>query len=534
MLELIVQGFLEWEYGLILDAWEYFSSALIDLMSMDFVYIEARIPILPTIRSILLAVGWALLLGNTVFQATRSMLSGLGFDGEDPKLLFTRTFVFAFLLLASPQICRVCLDMTSRVIDLLGIPEAVHVTFLPEATFGDLAGGWLLVIICGLIIMFQSFKLFFEMAERYVILAVLTITAPLAFGVGGSRQTSDVFTGWCRMFGSTCLLMATNVMFIKMLLSVLSYTPNGLEAVPWMVLVLSIVKVAKKADAIITRIGLNPAITGDSLGRSFPGMLTYVMARTAVSRLTHSTGAGSGNRSGAGKGRPGTSAGHTGPSHASRAGTAPAGHGGRNGGTQETTRFSAARQESTYAAASGTTNYSASTASRQSYGAHTASHAGEQSAHSDKSSAASWHTARHTATAAARAGNRPDRPRPGGTEPSQANRPEQPRDHRRGEADAKMPIRQPRHSRNESSTTVTRRERGTQAGATARQEQKTSAMPKNASPANRAPRLHHGMAGTAANEPGAGTDRQTAREAPGVKTAPQEQGGADDGEQSGA
>ena len=27
-----------------------------------------------------------------MFQAVKSMLSGLGFEGEDPKLLFTRTF----------------------------------------------------------------------------------------------------------------------------------------------------------------------------------------------------------------------------------------------------------------------------------------------------------------------------------------------------------------------------------------------------------------------------------------------------------
>ena len=46
--------------------------------------------------AILLAVGWALLLGNLVFQALRSMASGLGFEGEDPKLLFARTFVFWF------------------------------------------------------------------------------------------------------------------------------------------------------------------------------------------------------------------------------------------------------------------------------------------------------------------------------------------------------------------------------------------------------------------------------------------------------
>lgn len=65
--------------------------------------------------------------------------------------------------------------------------------------------------------MFKVLKLLLEVAERYVILAVLAITAPLAFSMGGSKSTAEIFTGWCRMFGSMCLLMVTNVMFFKML-----------------------------------------------------------------------------------------------------------------------------------------------------------------------------------------------------------------------------------------------------------------------------------------------------------------------------
>ena len=105
MLELLFQGFIEWIYGLILECWEYFASVLFDLMSLDFAYLREHIPIIDTIRQIMLGVGWALLIGNLVFQATRGMAAGLGFDAEDPKLLFTRTFAFSFLLVASPQIC---------------------------------------------------------------------------------------------------------------------------------------------------------------------------------------------------------------------------------------------------------------------------------------------------------------------------------------------------------------------------------------------------------------------------------------------
>lgn len=175
MLELIFQGFLEWAYGLALECWQYFSTALLDIMSMDFAYLKSHAPVVDEIMQILLAVGWALLIGNLVFQALKSMAVGLGFEGEDPKLLFARTFVFAFLLLASPQICEIGLSMTSKIIELLQIPDAVNVTFVDESVFGAIGAAWLLVIIFGIIVMFKVFKLLLEIAERYVILATGTI-----------------------------------------------------------------------------------------------------------------------------------------------------------------------------------------------------------------------------------------------------------------------------------------------------------------------------------------------------------------------
>ncbi len=331
MLELIFQGFLEWTYGLILECWEYFSSVLFDLMSLDFAYLETHMPIITTIRQIMLGVGWALLLGNLVFQATRSMMAGVGFEADDPKLLFTRTFVFSFLLVASPQICDVCLNMTSVIIDMVQMPDAASIKLPDESTFAGMAVSWLLVIICGLIVMFQSCKLLFEMVEHYFILAVLTVMAPLAFGVGGSRSTSDIFSGWCRMYGSMCLLMVMNVVFVKMLLSVLSFYPSGLDVLPWIVMVLTVVKVAKKIDAIITRIGLNPAITGDSLGRSFPGVLTYTVARTVASRVVQTTGKN-------------TAAGKTGTQTQTKSGSKPASGGRYYGGVNTVNTFADGRR----------------------------------------------------------------------------------------------------------------------------------------------------------------------------------------------
>ena len=251
-----------------------------------------------------IAVGRALLIGNLVFQAMRSMAAGLSFEGEDPVALGTRTFVFAFLLLASRQICAIGLNFTSAIMDLFQVPDAVEIITPDENAFG-IDSSWLLAMIVGLILIFQVIKFFFEIGERYVVTVILVVLAPLAFGMGGSKNTEDIFKGWCRMFGSMCVMMLMNVIFLKLLLSTMSTVPSGLGIFPWLIFVTAIVRVGRKIDDIVCRMGLNPAHTGSPLGHGFmalPTMMANHAARTVIQTVAaNRTGGGktpsSGNRS---------------------------------------------------------------------------------------------------------------------------------------------------------------------------------------------------------------------------------------------
>ena len=83
---------------------EFFLDKLLEFFTADLTYFKTKIPIFDEMTTILIAVGWALLMGNLVFQAVRSMLSGIGVEGEEPQTLFTRTFLFSFLLVGSRPI----------------------------------------------------------------------------------------------------------------------------------------------------------------------------------------------------------------------------------------------------------------------------------------------------------------------------------------------------------------------------------------------------------------------------------------------
>ena len=192
ILEGIFKGFVQWVYSLCLEMVQYIANSLLEVFQMDLSYFRQVAPVTDDILSIVIAVGWALLLGNLVFQAMKSMVIGLGFEGEDPKLLFTRTFVFAFLLLVSQQICEIGLGISSQVIALLQVPTSVTITIPDENNF-TIGASWLLIIIVGIVVMWQFVKLCFEVAERYVVTAILVLMAPLAFGMGGSKNTEDIF-----------------------------------------------------------------------------------------------------------------------------------------------------------------------------------------------------------------------------------------------------------------------------------------------------------------------------------------------------
>lgn len=298
MLEPILKGLVEWIYQMMVDIMAYASGELIGVMSMDLSYFERTAPVISEIVNVFIALGWALLLGNLVFQLLKVIMSGAGFEAEDPKILFLRTFAFAFLLLASKQICQIGSSMTGTVISMLNLPASIDVTIPSESMF-SMGGGakWLLVIIIGVVLMVQMIKLLFEIGERYVITSVLTFFSPLAFSMGGSRNTNDIFKGWCRMYASMLVMMLMNIVFLKLIMSAMSKIAAG-GVLVWIVFVVALTRVARKIDSHIGKIGLNPAQTGSGIGSRLPGVITMMAVRVMTGAISRSM---SGTRGNSGK-----------------------------------------------------------------------------------------------------------------------------------------------------------------------------------------------------------------------------------------
>ena len=84
------------------------------------------------------------------------------------------------------------------------------------------------------------------------------------------------------------LLLVSNVLFLKLIYSALSSMPDGVMILPWTVLIVGIARVARKADNLLSKIGLNPSFTGDPLGNGMGKAVAFMAARSILSSATHS------------------------------------------------------------------------------------------------------------------------------------------------------------------------------------------------------------------------------------------------------
>ncbi len=299
MLNSIIKDFALWLYSLFVELLGYAAKSLLGLMNTDLAYFESNVPVVTELYRIFVAIGWGLLIGNCIFQCLKAMFAGLGFETESPPILLVRTFLFGFLLFFSHQICEIALSIGQKITELIGIPEDVEITFPDKTFFTELSNSWLLIIIVGVLIGIQVLKLFFEIGERYAVVAVLTLFSPLAFAMGGSRSTKDICSGFIRTYASMILLLISNVLFLKLILSAMGAMPTGLMVLPWTVLIVGLAKTARKADNLLSKIGMNPTFTGDPLDHGTGRFIAMLAARSLINSAMHTSGAKTHNSSSA-------------------------------------------------------------------------------------------------------------------------------------------------------------------------------------------------------------------------------------------
>lgn len=222
----ILDGIVEWIAEQVMYGLDLITTSVLGALGCDMNTFLRYFPAAETMYKVFVALAIGIILLNWVWQLFKNYGLGAGIEAEDPVKLSIRSVLFIMLAYFSDEI-------VNMVLTIGGTPyQWILTADLPPLKFSDFnsvvltiigvcANGAvaLIALILVLILAWNYVKLLFEAAERYVLLGVLVYTAPVAFSMGASQTTSNIFKSWCRMFGGQVFLLIMNAWCLRLFTS---------------------------------------------------------------------------------------------------------------------------------------------------------------------------------------------------------------------------------------------------------------------------------------------------------------------------
>jgi len=261
------------------------SGLFLNALGTDMVVMEEYFPFVTSAFNILQYFAWALLFIVTVWQLFR-VFGGPITEAENPWHLLVRSMIFAILIAYARPIFMLVLDIArapyTALMDARMDPgdftfagiEEVLIAGITNLLGAATAVGLILQVILLISLGWNYFRMLLEVVERYIVVGVLFYTSPLAYAMGGSKSTNQVFRSWCRMVGSQLLLLVMNVWFLRAFNSSVgvfvasggALTTGGGNIFLWLFCALAFLKTAQKFDSFLSAMGLSVAQTGGGMG----------------------------------------------------------------------------------------------------------------------------------------------------------------------------------------------------------------------------------------------------------------------------
>jgi len=285
IIDWIFEGTANWLASIVSSLMDSVSGIFLNTLNTDMTVMEQYFPFAGKAFEVFQYTAWALIFLITVWQLFRSF-GGPITEAENPWHLLARGTIFAVMVGYAKPIFTLALDIARAPYTALMDTNMIASDFTFAGVenvlksglvtlIGNFATvGTILLLILLISLGWNYFKLLLEVVERYIVVGVLLYTSPLAYAMGGSKTTNQVFKSWCRMVGSQLLLLVMNVWFLRGFSSSVGYfTANGGalsngegNIFLWMFCALAFLKTAQKFDSYLGSIGLNVAQTGGSMG----------------------------------------------------------------------------------------------------------------------------------------------------------------------------------------------------------------------------------------------------------------------------
>ena len=222
----ILDGIVEWLAEQVMHGLDLINTSILGALGCDMTVFLRYFPAAETMYEVFVALAIGLILLLWVWNLFKNFGLGAGSEAEDPIKLTVRAVLFIALVWYAGDIVNLVLDIGGTPyswiltgdlpsLDFAGF-SSVLLTIIGVCANGAVA---LIVLILVLILAWNYLKLLCEAAERYVLLGVLVFTAPVAFAMGVSHSTSDIFKSWCRMLAGQVFLLLMNAWCLKLFTS---------------------------------------------------------------------------------------------------------------------------------------------------------------------------------------------------------------------------------------------------------------------------------------------------------------------------
>ena len=222
----ILDGIVEWIAEQVMYGLDLINTSVLGALGCDMSVFLRYFPAAETMYQVFVALAIGLILLLWVWNLFKNFGLGAGAEAEDPVKLSLRSILFIALAWYADDIVNIVLDIGGTPYDWIltsSLPSldfasfnSVMLTIIGVCANGTVA---LIVLILVLILAWNYLKLLFEAAERYVLLGVLVYTAPVAFAMGASQSTANIFKSWCRMFGGQVFLLLMNAWCLRLFVS---------------------------------------------------------------------------------------------------------------------------------------------------------------------------------------------------------------------------------------------------------------------------------------------------------------------------
>lgn len=265
----------------------WFIDKILSALNFDLTYFSSQFTIVADSYKLFQTMGLGLVMLFLIWQCVKTFGAPIGIEGDDPVKVFFKSILAVYCIYHAQEIFNLGFEFFKPIFDTLNSAPFTYAFQMGGPFNGyNIASGIVdaSTMIAGLsglpfavlcvyaiilvVILFNLLKMVIEITERYILMGILAVTAPLGFSTMTNKGTANIFAAWSRMVMGQFVIYLLNIWILKMFLNAFSKSTPGLgqtEGIIWLIFMWAFLRVAQKLDQFLGKLGIEVGNAGGSL-----------------------------------------------------------------------------------------------------------------------------------------------------------------------------------------------------------------------------------------------------------------------------